>query len=90
MVKATSPSLEQGSLPQLVRHPFKESKAEETRKKEKMTTIKKCQFYHLLPFKTVPSFHPLDLKFWHKVITNCKVTFSFGPNCFYKIDPRQY
>ena len=31
----------QGSLPQLVRHPSKESKAEETRKKRKMIKIKK-------------------------------------------------
>ena len=40
MVEATSPSLERGSLPQLVRHPFKELKAEETCKKWKMITIK--------------------------------------------------
>ena len=36
MVEATSPSLKQGSLPQSVRHPSKESKAEETLKKGKM------------------------------------------------------
>ena len=36
MVEATSPSLERGSLPQSVRHPSKESKAEETCKKGKM------------------------------------------------------
>ena len=41
MVEATSPSLEQGNLPQLVRHPSKESKAEETRKKGRMITQKK-------------------------------------------------
>ena len=40
MVQATSPSLEGGSLPQLVRHPSKETKAEETRKKGKMITKK--------------------------------------------------
>ena len=38
MVEATSPSLERGSLPQLLRHPSKESKAEETRNKGKMIT----------------------------------------------------
>ena len=38
MVEGQSPSLEQGSLPRLVRHPSKESKAEETRKKGKMIT----------------------------------------------------
>ena len=38
--RATSPSLEQGSLPQLVRYPFKELKAKETRKKGKMIAIK--------------------------------------------------
>ena len=36
MVEATSPSQERGSLPQLVRHPSKESKAEETSKKGKI------------------------------------------------------
>ena len=41
MVQAASPSLERGNLHQLVRHPSKESKAEETRKKGKMITIKK-------------------------------------------------
>ena len=40
MFEAASPSLERGSLPQLVRHPFKELKAEETCKKWKMITIK--------------------------------------------------
>ena len=40
MVEAASALLEWGSLPQLVRHPFKESKAEETCKKWKMITIK--------------------------------------------------
>ena len=43
MVKAISPSVERGSLPQLVRHPSKESKAEETHKKGKMITIKKLK-----------------------------------------------
>ena len=38
MVKATIPSLEPGSLPKLVRHTLKESKALETRKKGKMIT----------------------------------------------------
>ena len=41
MVKATSPSIKQDSLPQLVRHLSEESKAEETHKKGKMITIKK-------------------------------------------------
>ena len=41
MVEAKSPALEGGSLPQLVRHPSKESNAEETRKKGKMMTTKK-------------------------------------------------
>ena len=36
MVEATSPSLEQDSLPWLVRHQSKVSKAEETHKKGKM------------------------------------------------------
>ena len=35
-----NPSLERGSLPQLLRHPSKESKAEETRKKGKITLKK--------------------------------------------------
>ena len=39
MVEATSPSLKQGSLPQLVRHPSLESKAEETLKKGKLIAI---------------------------------------------------
>ena len=39
-VEATSPSLEQGSFPQLERYPFKELKAEETRKKGKMISKK--------------------------------------------------
>ena len=38
--EATSPSLKQGSLPQLERYPFKELKAEETSKKRKMITKK--------------------------------------------------
>ena len=36
MFEATNSSLEQGSLPQSVRHPLKESKAKETRRKERM------------------------------------------------------
>ena len=46
LVEAASPSLEPGSLPQLERHPSKGSKAEETRKKGKMITIKKIRLYH--------------------------------------------
>ena len=42
-VEATSPSFEQGSLPWLVRHQSKVSKAEETRKNGKM--IKKKLVY---------------------------------------------
>ena len=48
MVEATSPSVERGNLPQLVRHPSKESKVEETLKKGKMITIKKYSFLELL------------------------------------------
>ena len=44
MVKATSPSLERGSLPQLVRHQSKELKAEDTRKKGKIIKYKKICF----------------------------------------------
>ena len=40
MDQATRHSPEQGSLPHLVRHPPKELKSEETRKKGKMITIK--------------------------------------------------
>ena len=48
MVEATSAPLEQGSLPVSVRHPSKESKAEETHKKGKMITIKIITAKHLL------------------------------------------
>ena len=50
MVEATSHSLKRGSLPQLVRHPSKESKAEETHKKGKIITISnKCTpFYSVI------------------------------------------
>ena len=47
IVEATSPSLEQGSLPQLVRHSSKESKAEETRKNRKMIIIKNTAVWNL-------------------------------------------
>ena len=40
MVEATSPSLELGSLPQLVRHPSKESKAEKNQQRRQMITKK--------------------------------------------------
>ena len=40
MVEATSPSFKWGSIPQLVRHPSKESEAEETGKKGRMITEK--------------------------------------------------
>ena len=43
MVEATSPSLELSSLPQLVRHPSEESKAEETQKKREDDHKKKLQ-----------------------------------------------
>ena len=42
-VEATSPSLKPGSLPQLVRNPSKESKAEETRTKGTMITKKQLK-----------------------------------------------
>ena len=45
MVEVASPSLERGSLPELVRHPSKELKAEETHKKGKMNTIKEKKMY---------------------------------------------
>ena len=44
MVEATSAPLEQGSLPVSVRHPSKESKAEETHKKGKMIRKKQDIF----------------------------------------------
>ena len=43
--EATIPSFKWGSLPQFVRHPSKESKAEETHKKGKMIIIKKVAPY---------------------------------------------
>ena len=44
IVKARSPSIERGSLPQLLRYPSKESNADETRKKGKMITIKNSKY----------------------------------------------
>ena len=50
IVEATSAPLEQSSLPESVRHPSKELKAEETHKKGKM--IKKARYFlHILQTK---------------------------------------
>ena len=60
IVKAKSPSLEWCILPQLVRHPSKESKAEETQKKRKMITIKKL-YKHYSYWLMVYNWHKKSL-----------------------------